>query len=759
MGFTLGGFVSGLFGSKNKVHADTPQVNQNAYQYGGNQNGANEAANRYAQTGQDAQGRQGAQARYAGADQAYSQGQGARAGQDAIAQQQAARAMGQMPSIAGMQAQQDMQRAQAAQMAAASSARGPAGLALAQQQAANNTANAQGQISGQAQVNAANERLAAEQAAAGTYSNLRGGDLAGQQQLAQQSQFNAQLAQNQHGLNDQMQLGMTQAEMGVRNAQLAASQNQQAQQSANALGATSINAGVGGQNAAMNQQNAMGVLGLGSSTASGLMGGAAPKAEGGPTQLGKPYIVGERGPELIVPKTDGVVIPNHKLGAFLAGMGGKASARADGGPVEGYAPSTWGVGGPATGQQDIAKADADIAVAQFAHAAPPAYVNPYQRDLDRVAATRRAGLDVNEQDVHDERVARNMLRYQAQRAGQTSPVEASDKDEKASVVAGNAVPTNPNDKKPGKLGSLVAGMGNSLSRQAAGVDVGYHGGQGFVPPQLLAVQGRAFGGPVQGGVAPDQIDLAVQKFYGAYGAKAPSHQPGMAFLEEGGDAPKGKPAVVGEAGPEIVVERPKEPTWQASNLARALASRQSQEAPAAAALYEPDGKQLHQSAEGHAYLAEPPQERQRASLASIVAGLHLSQPAPAAGAQRPPPPPPKAAPRKMTNDELMAEADRQIARTNAAKEASLAAGPALRVPVTLGEASDGSPIASVDPPYAPSPHALPSPQEETPYAPSPHALLPPGATQWSGTNYHVIPKELPYTMSRKPPAMASRRKR
>lgn len=34
------------------------------------------------------------------------------------------------------------------------------------------------------------------------------------------------------------------------------------------------------------------------------------RAKGGPVTAGKPYVVGEKGPELIVPDQDGVVIPN-----------------------------------------------------------------------------------------------------------------------------------------------------------------------------------------------------------------------------------------------------------------------------------------------------------------------------------------------------------------------------------------------------------------------------------------------------------------
>jgi phage-related minor tail protein len=38
-------------------------------------------------------------------------------------------------------------------------------------------------------------------------------------------------------------------------------------------------------------------------------------AMGGPAQAGQPYIVGEKGPELFIPKSAGTVIPNNKLGS------------------------------------------------------------------------------------------------------------------------------------------------------------------------------------------------------------------------------------------------------------------------------------------------------------------------------------------------------------------------------------------------------------------------------------------------------------
>jgi phage-related minor tail protein len=47
------------------------------------------------------------------------------------------------------------------------------------------------------------------------------------------------------------------------------------------------------------------------------------KAEGGPVKAGNPYIVGELGPELIIPKSNGTVIPNNALSGIL-GQGNNA---------------------------------------------------------------------------------------------------------------------------------------------------------------------------------------------------------------------------------------------------------------------------------------------------------------------------------------------------------------------------------------------------------------------------------------------------
>lgn len=63
--------------------------------------------------------------------------------------------------------------------------------------------------------------------------------------------------------------------------------------------------------------------GTGGKIINSILGFLGLRAEGGPVGSKMPYIVGEKGPELFVPKTDGTVIPNHALGLN----------RADGGPM------------------------------------------------------------------------------------------------------------------------------------------------------------------------------------------------------------------------------------------------------------------------------------------------------------------------------------------------------------------------------------------------------------------------------------------
>ena len=48
--------------------------------------------------------------------------------------------------------------------------------------------------------------------------------------------------------------------------------------------------------------------------------GLSARADGGDISSGQPYLVGERGPELVVPRNSGTVIPNHALAGAMGGQ-------------------------------------------------------------------------------------------------------------------------------------------------------------------------------------------------------------------------------------------------------------------------------------------------------------------------------------------------------------------------------------------------------------------------------------------------------
>ena len=52
----------------------------------------------------------------------------------------------------------------------------------------------------------------------------------------------------------------------------------------------------------------------GGSVTGGILGALGFAANGGPVKGGKPYIVGEKGPELFTPGVSGNITPNHALG-------------------------------------------------------------------------------------------------------------------------------------------------------------------------------------------------------------------------------------------------------------------------------------------------------------------------------------------------------------------------------------------------------------------------------------------------------------
>lgn len=442
----IGDWVSGLFGSKNEERAKGYEVDSNAYEYGGRPGGAAEEAARLQGRSDEASAGMGAATRDAGAmyQQAYqdrANAQQARGMQMDAAGMARARAMGQVPSIAQMQADRQMQQAAAAQTSAAASARGPGALALAQQNAAGNTATAQGNIAGQAQIAAAQERLAAEQAYAQQSGAIRGQDYAGQglsfQGAGQQQQFAL-------GLGNQA-LGWSQQQQAVNQAQLAAQQNREAQKSANALGAQGINAGVGGQNASMDQQNAMGVMGMAQSAA-GTIAGA----------------VSDRNAKI----TAGDVVA-----------------------------ATWGKGTtPSAADQAAAQTAVDAAGTKREM---PIFTDPSAEDRQNAAG---GGFMLGQQlgtAVYGGRAQGSLPSSVA--AGMKS-TGAAPKQENAKDEAKGKDASAKQAEAKSKLASILDEAGERYSKGAAQVDTSYHGGHGYAPPQLLSDMNAkipAFGRPAR----------------------------------------------------------------------------------------------------------------------------------------------------------------------------------------------------------------------------------------------------------------------
>lgn len=325
---SIGSNLPGKNTTRAPTFGETPQYDPHKFEYGGRPSGASDDAFRYRSATEQAQGRQAPQADFSNArpDYNYAAQWGNHVGADRTAQAQAAglmmnRAQGLTPSLAQMQADRQMQQATAAQASMAASARGPAGLALAQQNAANNLAGAQGAISNQAQINAANERMLAEQSAFGAYSGIRQGDTGMVNDEAQRAQYGATLASDQQRFNAQQRLqqgqfndayglGMTNAERGVRSDELMGG----VQQQRTLAGSLDTQQQLLDRQGQANADREFDYLKMGLGAIEGkASAGATPKAAGGPVRAGGLYLVGERGPELMVAPRDGHIVPNHMI--------------------------------------------------------------------------------------------------------------------------------------------------------------------------------------------------------------------------------------------------------------------------------------------------------------------------------------------------------------------------------------------------------------------------------------------------------------
>lgn len=228
---------------------ESPGYDPGAGYFGGARGEAAKYASTMLSRGQAADERKANLANFDQANMDRARGLLARGGQADMANAMRARALGQVPSIAQMQADRQMGQAVAAQGAQQASARGAAGLALAGQTAAGNIAGAQSAISNQAQINAAAERERAEGAASQAYTGMRGGDLASQGQAAQQAQFQAGMQQANRDANDVRSMSYDKLGHEAKMGEMAARVQQQATMANSYNTANAANQQTGNQNA------------------------------------------------------------------------------------------------------------------------------------------------------------------------------------------------------------------------------------------------------------------------------------------------------------------------------------------------------------------------------------------------------------------------------------------------------------------------------------------------------------------------------
>lgn len=252
-------------------------------------------------------------------------------------------AWGKQPSQAEIAGRQAIDQSLNAQMAAAASARGGSlGQAAAMRNAQVNAGAFQQNAINSLAANRAAEMAQARSDYAQAAAAQRGQDLqlAGLQSQNEYAQrgLNQQAQMGYEQMSNQAQFQQAQTDLGVAgmNAnnwqswqnqaqiqagedrrleqQLEAQREMQQQQMMMSLigGGASMGAALmtGGGSAALQ-------AGVGAAGAAGGGGAVPPRADGGPVKGGKPYLVGERGPELVIPKGDGQVIPAEQTVEIL----------------------------------------------------------------------------------------------------------------------------------------------------------------------------------------------------------------------------------------------------------------------------------------------------------------------------------------------------------------------------------------------------------------------------------------------------------
>ena len=108
------------------------------------------------------------------------------------------------------------------------------------------------------------------------------------------------------------------------------------------------------------------------------------RALGGPVKAGSPYVVGEVGPELIIPRENGFVVPNNRLQAAVEQM---AEPRMSGGEVMANRPYKVGEAGPELMVEETGQSPYDVARSAMVVSGRTVQTKGEEKKQDEINAT------------------------------------------------------------------------------------------------------------------------------------------------------------------------------------------------------------------------------------------------------------------------------------------------------------------------------------------------------------------------------------
>lgn len=247
----------------------------NSFEYGGSRQAGDAIARGYSDMGQTAQQREAFLANYTDSVQDRNRALQARGEQMGALGLQRDAAMGLAPSVAQQQMQAGLDQAMRGQESARASARGAAGIAMADYAAAGNIAAQQQQVNQQMGILRANEMAQARDAYQQGATGMRGQDYSAAQQAAGMSQFQAQQQSSNRAQNDAFSQGMFGLAEGVRGQQLGAQGRRQGLLQAGYSDAQHLKAAAAAQAAGEHAATVDQAIRVGSAVANGVSGGGS----------------------------------------------------------------------------------------------------------------------------------------------------------------------------------------------------------------------------------------------------------------------------------------------------------------------------------------------------------------------------------------------------------------------------------------------------------------------------------------------------